>query len=200
MTLRVLAAVVGLALAAGTAAPARAGEPQARVEETVGAIAAVLGDPAPRGTENDLERKERVRGIIRDAFDFAAMTEAAMGRHWAALDAEKRRELVDLFGALFERSYDRLVVRFLGRSRTVYGGESVANDRALVRTTLVREHDDELPVDYHISYDGRRWRMWDVDVDGVSLAAKFRSQFDAAIRASSVDRLIARIEAKLAVE
>ncbi len=192
----ILAAAFGVAFQLSDVA--RAAGPRERVEDTVTAISAVLGDQRLRGPEHERERKDRVRGIIHQAFYFTHMAEDALGRHWAELGAEQRDEFVGLFRDLFERSYDRLVLRFLGESRTTYGAESIERDRALVHTTLVREHDDEIPVDYHLTSDGRRWAMADVDVDGVSLAANFRSQFEKTIRSTSLNGLIAKIRSKLA--
>ena len=161
------------------------------------AISAVLRDPQPRGPGKEGERKDRVRAIIHQAFDFTHMAEEALGRHWAELGTERQDEFVGLFREFFERSYDRLVVRFLGESRTIYGAESVDRASALVRTTLVRADDDEIPVDYHLTSDGRRWTMADVDVDGVSLVTNFRSQFDKTIRTGSLDTLVEKIKVKL---
>src|SRR5947199_5025330 len=44
------------------------------------------------------------------------------------------------------RSYDRLVLRFLGGSATRYGAESVDAGRAIVKTVLLRQGGDQLPV------------------------------------------------------
>jgi phospholipid transport system substrate-binding protein len=141
-----------------------------------------------------------VRKIIHDAFDFGTMARASLGDHWTTLSPEQRQEFVERFRDLFERSYDRLVLRFLGESETKYGAETIEGDRAVVRTTLLRKQGDELPVDYRLVSDGRRWAMSDVVVDGVSLAANFHSQFEKTIRTSSYEALLRKIRDKLAQE
>ena len=124
----------------------------------------------------------------------------SLGSHWASLSAEQQDEFAGLFGQLFERSYNRLVLRFLGDSTTTYGTESIEKEGAVVRTTLVRKNTDELPVDYRLIAEGGLWKMSDVAVDGVSLDGNFRAQFDKTIRTASYDELAKRIRTKLAEE
>lgn len=182
------------------AARAWAGTPQERVRSTVDAVSAVLGDLQLQGADKERQRKDRVAQVIHETFDFNEMARESLGPHWTSLTPEQQAEFVPLFGSLFERSYDRLVLRFLGDSTTTYGAESTEGNRALVRTTIVRKKEDDLPVDYRLVYDGRTWAMSDVVVDGVSLAGNFRSQFDKTIRSSSYEALVQRIKTKLKQE
>ncbi len=185
-------------LVALAAAPAVAGAPQQCVRQTLDAESAALDDPHLQGPSKERDRRERVAKVMHESFDFRAMARESLGSHWASLTPEQRDRFVGLFAQLFERSYDRLVLRFLGGSTTTYGTESVDAERAVVKTALHRKGGDELPVDYRLTADGGVWKISDVVVDGVSLAGNFRAQFDKTIRASSYDALVQRIETKLA--
>jgi phospholipid transport system substrate-binding protein len=182
------------------AAPALAGAPQERVRQTVDAVSAVVNDPQLQTPSKEHDRGERVAKVVHESFEFGTMARVSLGPHWAGLAPEQRDRFVGLFAQLFERSYDRLVLRFLGGSTTTYGAESVDAERAMVKTVLLRKGGDELPVDYRLTADGGVWKISDVVVDGVSLAGNFRAQFDKTIRASSYDALVQRIETKLAEE
>jgi phospholipid transport system substrate-binding protein len=182
------------------AVPALAGAPQERVRQTVDAVSAVVNDPQLQASSKEHDRRERVVRIMHESFDFSTMARESLGSHWAHLAPEQRERFVGLFAQLFERSYDRLVLRFLGGSSTTYGADSVDAERAVVKTALHRKGGDELPVDYRLTADGGVWKISDVVVDGVSLAGNFRAQFTKTIRASSYDALVQRIETKLAEE
>jgi phospholipid transport system substrate-binding protein len=182
------------------AVPALAGAPQERVRQTVDAVSAVVNDPQLQASSKEHDRRERVVRIMHESFDFSTMARESLGSDWAHLAPEQRERFVGLFAQLFERSYDRLVLRFLGGSSTTYGAESVDAERAVVKTALHRKGGDELPVDYRLTADGGVWKISDVVVDGVSLAGNFRAQFTKTIRASSYDALVQRIETKLAEE
>ncbi len=176
--------------------PALAAEPQDRVRATLDAVYAVLTDPQLQGPTKEVEQRRGVRGIIRETFDFAEMARESLGPHWATLTPRQREEFVSVFGAYFERSYDRLVLRFLRKRQATYGSESIEKNRALVRTTLIDDKGDEFPVDYSLTYNGQRWLVFDVVVDGASLASSFRTQFNRIIRTSSYETLLRQMKIK----
>jgi len=191
---------LGAAVLVFAAGAALAGAPEERVRQTLDAVSKVLDDPQLQGSSNERERRVRVAKVMQESFDFRAMAEDSLGSRWASLTPEQRDRFVGLFAQLFERSYDRLVLRFLGGSTAKYVGESVDAGRATVKTVLVRKGGDELPVDYRLTAAGGPWRISDVVVDGVSLAGNFRSQFAKTMQGSSYDALVQRIETKLAEE
>ena len=170
------------------------------MQATLKGVSVILEDPTLQGTETDQERKHRVRQIIFESFDFREMARESLGSHWGNLTSPQRDEFTELFGSLFERSYNRLVLRFLGERETLYGTESIQQDRATVATTLVSKQDARLPVDYRLVRHNEQWAIYDVAIDGVSLAMNYRAQFSKILRTSSYDALVQRIKAKLEEE
>jgi len=191
-----LAAVIALGVAPHVSGAA----PLERVQTTLEAVTAVLTEPALQGPDREKERQQRIRAIIFNAFDFREMAKEALGLQWTKLTPPQQDEFVDLFGTLFERSYNRLIVRFLGERRTIYGTESLQNQRAVVQTTLISKNEAKLPVDYQLMSNGQRWAIYDVVIDGVSLAANYRAQFAKILRTSSYEALVQRIKDKIEEE
>jgi phospholipid transport system substrate-binding protein len=201
-TPRLMWIIVGLiSLSIGFARPTMAAGPEERVREILAAMSAVMHDPRLQGADHQLERTQQVRSIIVDAFDFAEMSRIALGAHWARLSAEQQTEFINLFGNLFERSYNRLVLRVLAERETMYGAVSHEEERATVQTTLVvRRTNEQLPVTYRLLDQGGHWAVFDVVVDGVSLTLNYRAQFDKIVRSASYGMLAEKIKAKLAQE
>jgi phospholipid transport system substrate-binding protein len=191
--------VLALSIHLGVALPALGAGPgpQDRVRATINAVSAVLEDPALQGAGKDTERRQRVQQIIFDAFDFQEMAKESLGTYWGKLTPEQREEFAPLFGHLFERSYNRLVIRFLGERSTLYGTESIQGERAVVQTTLISKQEARLPIDYQLVRHGEHWAIFDVVIDGVSLASNYRAQFGKILRTSSYDALVQRIKTKL---
>jgi phospholipid transport system substrate-binding protein len=50
-------------------------------------------------------------------------------------------------------------------------------------------------VSYRARQDAGRWRVYDLDVEGISLVRNYRSQFDSVIRRTSFEQLLARMKA-----
>ena len=51
-------------------------------------------------------------------------------------------------------------------------------------------------MDYRMLRQGDRWRVYDVSIEGVSLVANFRTQFNSVIRTSSYDDLLRRLRSR----
>ena len=75
-------------------------------------------------------------------------------------------------------------------------GETVDGDQATVKTRIVTKQGNEVPVDYRLSREKDRWRVYDVIIEGVSLVADYRTQFNKIIQTSSYDDLVKRMRAK----
>ena len=79
--------------------------------------------------------------------------------------------------------------------RIVSLGES---DRASarVRATILTAGQGEIPVDYRMLRRGDRWVVYDVLIEGVSLVANYRAQFNKIIQTSSYQALVGKLRAK----
>lgn len=151
----------------------------------VAGLAAADEGVAGPGGDQLRARLDRVVGIVEDR----------ARRHWQAATPAERDELVRLFAALLERAYVGRVERFDGE-RFAIAGESIDGEWATVRTRLVSRGGGEIAVEYRLHPVGDRWLAYDVSVEGVSLVASYRSQFDTIIRTSSTQGLVQRLRAR----
>lgn len=185
-----------LALALPPAAGAR---PAAQLQDHIGRVLAVLADTAR--TPDD--RLAAVRALAADVFDYAEAGRQALGRHWQERGPAERQEFVRLFTELIERGYLARIGDYRGEQVQVRG-ERVEGDGAVVRARIVTADGTEVDVDFRMRPGAAgRWRVWDVVIDGVSLVASYRAQFNKILRTSSWEALLARLrgrEAALARE
>jgi phospholipid transport system substrate-binding protein len=65
-----------------------------------------------------------------------------------------------------------------------------------VRTRLVTKQGTEVPVDYRMHRVGDRWLTYDVSIEGVSLVANYRAQFNKIIQTSGYPALVKKLVAK----
>lgn len=66
-------------------------------------------------------------------------------------------------------------------------------DVATVSTRIITKKGTEVPIDYRMLKRGERWRVYDGSIEGVSLVANYRTQFNSVIRTSSYDELLREI-------
>ena len=178
---------VAAAAAAGTGAPTE--QLRSRVERVV----TILEDAQLK--TKPAARRAALRTAASDIFDFTEITRRSLGRHWQAATPAEREDLVALMTALLERSYLGRIEQYSGE-RIVFAGETAEADLATVRTRLVGKGGVETPVDYRLYKVGERWLVYDVSVEGVSLVANYRAQFNKILQTSSTQGLVERLRGK----
>jgi phospholipid transport system substrate-binding protein len=178
---------VGVAAMIAAASPVAAGEPTDALKQRVDRVVTILAQPG--------DHRSELRRIAEDIFDFEEMSRRALGPHWNARTPEERREFVPLFTDLLERTYIGRIES--GRGGTVhYVGETTDGDEATVRTRVVTAKSAEIPIDYRMRRKDGRWRVYDVNIEGVSLVNNYRSQFNTVIRSSSYGALVERLRSR----
>jgi phospholipid transport system substrate-binding protein len=189
---RLLAVLVLLLLGAP---PAWAGPPTDQLRASIDRVIRVLEDPDLRKDVRTAERRAAVRKIATEIFDFTEITRRCLGTHWQARTPDERDEFTRLFTDLLERAYVGKLESYSGE-RIVYLGDAVADDTASVRTRLVTKQGTEIPVEYRMHRRDGRWRIYDVAIEGVSLVANYRAQFNKTIQTASYAGLVERLRAK----
>ena len=76
--------------------------------------------------------------------------------------------------------------------------ERLSGQQAVVHTSLRHPTEGQLGIDYVLVRSGNAWRIHDVVLDGVSLAANLRAQFNQIITQYSYAELLRRMREKLA--
>jgi phospholipid transport system substrate-binding protein len=178
--------------AAGASGPG----PTEQLKGAIDRVLVVLEDPALKAPARAAERRRAIRRIAEEIFDFEETARLAMAQHWRALAPEQQREFVTLFTDLLEQAYMSKIEMY-GGERIQYVGERVQGDYATIATRLTTKKGTEVPIDYRALRQAERWRVYDVSIEGVSLVANYRTQFNSLMRTSSPEQLLARLRSRV---
>jgi len=187
--------LVVLAVALALARDAAAGPPTDQLRRSIDLVLQILSDQTLRTDARAAERRTKIRAVASDIFDFEEVSRRSLGRHWQGRTPAEREEFVRLFSDLLERSYVTKIEGYSGE-KIRYAGELADGDQATVRTRIVTKQGTEIPVDYRMSRNGDRWRAHDVAIEGVSLVANYRTQFNAVVARGGYSELVSRLKAK----
>ena len=190
----------GLLLVSSTST-VQAGEPQERVRETVNAVLAVLQDKSLQGPDNANRRREKMRQAVFQRFGFEEMAQRALGQYWQKRTPAEKKEFVELFGELLERSYVNKIESYTGEQTVQYTKETIDKDGyASVRTAVVNKRDLNVEVEYRLLQRAGNWQVYDVVIEGVSLVNNYRTQFHNIISQESYEALVKKLKLKLEQE
>jgi len=137
-------------------------------------------------------KESQIDKIISPTFDFPLMAKLALGRkHWPKLTHQQREKFTLLFTKRLKASYAKKItlytdekVRFkpaVKKNRTVHiPMELISNEKTVAMLYKLRKADE-------------RWKIYDVQIEGVSILLTYRSQFDDILSRGSVEELLARL-------
>ena len=172
-----------------------AGAPTEELRGHVDHVIKILQRSDLQGDSKTTERRMAVRKVANDLFDFQETAKRSLGRHWQARTPAEREEFTRLFADVLEHAYIGRIDQYSGENVN-YVGESVEGDQATIRTKILTKQGSQVPVDYRMLRQDDRWRVYDVIIEGVSLTANYRTQFNKIIQTSSFDDLLAKLKAK----
>jgi phospholipid transport system substrate-binding protein len=190
------ARVFGILILLFALVPARgawAGPPSDQLRAGIDRVFKILGDPKLAGDKKVNQRRTAIVIVANEMFDFGEMAKRSLGQYWAQRTPTERGEFVRLFTELVQRSYISKVDQHGAHKMTVQG-ERIDGEYAVVRTTLPLSSGREMPIDYRMRSTDDRWQVYDLNVEGISLVANYRAQFNKIIRTSSYEALIAKIK------
>lgn len=184
----------GLILSSG--ATAWAGEPTEKIRETTNKILEVV--QAHRGDDDATVAKRRslMREHVDRRFDWAAMAQRSLGRHWRGRSEEQRQEFLELFSRLLEDAYMNKVEGYSGEE-VLYEDERRDDDYARVFVKIVTSKGENISVEYRLKAAADDWLVYDIVIEGVSLVKNYRSQFESLLASGSFEEMLDKIRDKV---
>lgn len=179
----------------GMVSPAFTGEPQDQLKETTDKVLSILADPDMKSPSKAKERREQIRKIVDERFDWEEMARRSLARHWPQRTPEEKREFVPLFKALIERVYADKVESY-SWNNILYEGETIDGDYATIKVKIFTAKDQTIQVEYRARKKGNHWLVYDFIVEGVGLVNNYRTQFNEIILKSSYQELVKRLKTK----
>jgi len=197
----VVAALVWLLVGS---ASAQAGPATETVRATFSEANKIITDPAT--ADRPRERIAAIRMLFSRIFDFRGASERALGPQWYARTPAEQRDFTYVFGDFVQRGFVYWLASVAevdgnGGGVTVeYLNESLDRDRVAVHTTILARGGRLVRLDHEMVYQGKRWMVRDLTIEGISLIANYLAQFDRVMRSSSYHELIARMRERVASE
>ena len=175
---------------------AAAGVPGDQVRQTADKLLAILKDPQLKGESKESERRDKLKEVLYQRFDFTEMAKRSLGSEWRRRSPEEQKEFVKLFTDLLERAYLDQIESYNGE-KFQYLTEREDNNYAKVDTKIIDNKGREFSVSYRLLNRNGDWKVYDVVIENVSLVNNYRSQFNRVLTTSSYEELVNRMRGKL---
>jgi phospholipid transport system substrate-binding protein len=140
---------------------------------------------------------DAIIGIITPIFDFPLMAKLTLGRtYWPQLSETQQTEFTDLFVEKLRKVYATHVDNFSGQQ--VVFGEARNEGGKVYLDSYVQSKGDRVSILYKLYQSGNRWKIYDLEIQDVSMIRSYNAQFVPVIRDRSPAALLQDLRESLA--
>jgi len=156
--------------------PSFSGQPTEAVKGNVDKVMDVLRDPSLKAESAKKTKKNKIRDISQDMFEFTELSKRSLGKNWSKFDPDQQKEFVELYKSLLEDTYADKLMSYTD-VKIVFSKEVALTEKTVEVQSTVLTKSGEVPIYYRVILKGGVWRVYDVVIEGISLINNYRSQF-----------------------
>jgi phospholipid transport system substrate-binding protein len=163
-------------------------------------VLSLLKDPKYKDPAHRQQQRNKILEITHTLFDFTEMSKRALARNWKSFSPQEQLQFVDVFADHLSNTYmDKVQGEYKGETIVFLNQEMIAEGKAMVTTKVEREP-SPISVDYSMLTVDNQWRVYDVNIEGVSLIKNYRTQFDQILTKETPVQLIERLKKKVDIK
>ena len=138
-------------------------------------------------------KEKKINKIVNSIFDFPLMAKLALGRkHWPKLTPPQREKFTRLFVEMLMTSYREKVSLYTDEN--VLFKPAVKNKSTVYIPMELKSKDKKVAILHKLRKANNRWKVYDVEVQGISILLTYKSQFDDILSRGTVEDLLSRLE------
>ena len=166
-----------------------ANDPNEVLQVKWNAVAKVL-----QSKDIDQASKEKIIDtIVSPIFDFALMSKLALGKtNWSKLTPSQYETFSQLFVKRLKDAYREKILLYKDEKATI--GSAIQNKNAVQIPMLLVSGDKDITILYMLRKAENGWKIYDVEIQGVSIILTYRSQFTDTLSHGSFEELISQLE------
>jgi len=140
-------------------------------------------------------KREKIKQIAYANINFEVMGRLSLGRYWRDLPDDKKAQYSAEFKEHVTNTYGHTTDDYTNENVTVDGDRRETDGDWTVNTRIVGIKDNKpnqeiAKVEYRFRQQDGQWKIIDFTIDGVSLVANFRSQFQEIMTDGGIDQLL----------
>jgi phospholipid transport system substrate-binding protein len=174
-------------------AAAYAESPMDAVKAGVEGVVAVAGDPS---LTEETAKKEKLRQVISDFFDFTILSRLTLGKNWKKFKPDQQKEFVRLYQIILENVYMDRIMAYTDE-KIVFTKEINHSEKKAEVQSKIQAKAGDIPINYRLVRRKNGWKVYDVVIEGISMVKNYRSQFGQILRKKSPEELLKSLQEKV---
>lgn len=150
--------------------------------------------------EEDLSRQdkgEKITDIVSPMFDFSKMAMLTLGKkYWPELTGDQKIRFTDLFVKRLKDSYTEKLMLYTDE-KVIFESSVLVKKKFHIQTYLLTKEDEKISILYKLYQPGNCWKIYDIEIQGVSMIRSYQSDYHDILKKSGVDGLFKKLEESL---
>lgn len=190
--------LMGILLTVLLAAPiaAQADEPLETIKKNLDNVLSVLRDPAMQDKSAEVKKKEALRRISNEMFNWPLLSKRVLSKNWNALKPDQQEEFISLFKDILEQTYIDRILTYKDE-QIEYAGNRMLSDKQAEVETHVLTGTAPIVLAYRLVLMDGKWAVYDVVVEGVAMTLTFRNQYRDYLQTKSPAELLDHLREKV---
>jgi len=140
------------------------------------------------------EKNQDIVDIVTPMFDFELMAQLSLGKkHWPRLSQEEKKRFTDLFIQRLKASYLKNFTLYTDEK--LFYEPAVQVKKKIHTPTYLISKDKKISILYKFYKAENNWKIYDLEIQDVSIIRSYRSQFSGILENGTVDDLLLKLEA-----
>lgn len=145
-----------------------------------------------KDTDNK-EKEKQINKVAKPIFDFPLMARLSLGKkNWSKFNLQQRKRFTELFVEKLSVSYCEKIMLYT--DERVLFKPAVQKKKTIYIPIELKSKDKTIVIVYKLRKLDKHWKIYDVEIEGVSILLTYRSQFDDILRRGTVEELLSRLE------
>ncbi|MFT5286280.1 MAG: phospholipid transport system substrate-binding protein [Planctomycetota bacterium] len=146
------------------------------------------------------ERRAKSMDIVEPLIDFKLLGMLSLGKKgWGMASETQRDEFVDLFARTLKHSYFEKLLLFTDEEVEFEAPELVSSKgspKYSVQSFIISKG-ERIKVGYEVTRRDGKWKVFDFEIEGVSVRKSYGSQYTDFLREKSLDQLLETMREKV---
>jgi len=157
----------------------------------------ILQDPELKAADRKDAQQEELWLIVQRLFDFQEFSRRVLASNWKNFTPAEREEFAGVFAEFFGKLYlGQLQEKYKEETVVYVGQEFKTPNRAVVNVRVLWEG-SEIPVDLRMLKREGVWKVYDIQVEGISAVRNYRAQFKCILKKETPAHVIAKLKQRI---
>ncbi len=159
------------------------------VMDEVSNMISILKNQNFKTAEEKINFEKSITDFLQTRFDWSRIAERTLDRHWNSLSPKQQTIFTNAFRTLVQNLCLKAATRYNGQTVTIVNETSDGK-----KSKVYLQYQSATGKKYDVAVDliltDSRWKAYDIQVEGVSLADNYKSQFKSVIGNFSISKLM----------